>query len=80
MAATRNETIEIMKGIGITLVIIGHMQDFFELHKFIFIFHMPLFFIFAGYFFSSRGGEKVWQRMYVGFLYLISRYFFVANL
>ena len=46
-----------MKGIGITLVIIGHMQDFFELHKFIFIFHMPLFFIFAGYFFSSRGGE-----------------------
>ena len=43
MAVTRNETIDIMKGIGIILVIIGHMQDSFCIHKFIFSFHMPLF-------------------------------------
>lgn len=58
MAVTRNETIDIMKGIGITLVIIGHMSDFFYLHKFIYSFHMPLFFILAGYFFSPREGVK----------------------
>lgn len=58
MAVTRNDTIDIMKGIGITLVIIGHMQDSFCLHKFIFSFHMPLFFILAGYFFSPREGVK----------------------
>lgn len=78
MTATRNETIDIMKGIGITLVIIGHMQDLFCLHKFIFSFHMPLFFILAGYFFSPQ--ERVKEGLVKDARRLLVPYFFVIFL
>lgn len=40
--------IEILKGIGITAVVAGHVYDG-EIHRNIYIFHMPLFFFISGY-------------------------------
>ena len=54
MAVTRNTTISIAKGIAIILMVVAHAEAPGWLCKFIFEFHMPLFFITAGYFFSTR--------------------------
>lgn len=50
----RNRTFDIMKGIGILSVILGHMDVAPFWRTFIFSFHMPLFFILAGYFYRSH--------------------------
>ncbi len=48
---TRNPVFDVMKGIGIILMLIGHIAGIPGwLRTFIFSFHMPLFFILAGYF------------------------------
>lgn len=47
----RDITFDIMKGIGILLMLIGHWPGCPHwLHQFIYSFHMPLFFLVAGYF------------------------------
>ena len=51
---TRDTTISIAKGIAIILMVIAHAEAPGWLCRFIFEFHMPLFFITAGYFFSLR--------------------------
>ena len=48
----RNTTISIAKGIAIILMVVAHAEAPGWLCKFIFEFHMPLFFMTAGYFFS----------------------------
>ena len=50
----RDTTISICKGIAIILMVIAHAEAPGWLCKFIFEFHMPLFFITAGYFFSLK--------------------------
>jgi fucose 4-O-acetylase-like acetyltransferase len=50
----RDTTISIAKGIAIILMVVAHAEAPGWLCKFIFEFHMPLFFITAGYFFSTR--------------------------
>ena len=50
----RNTVISICKGIAIILMVIAHAEAPAWLCKFIFEFHMPLFFITAGYFFSVK--------------------------
>lgn len=50
---TRNDTITIAKGIGIILVVISHSGLPLPLNRFIFVFHMPLFFLVAGYCFKT---------------------------
>ena len=50
----RNTTISIAKGIAIILMVVAHAEAPGWLCKFIFEFHMPLFFITAGYFFSLK--------------------------
>lgn len=52
MVKERNHAIDIMKGIAILCVILGHIEAIPEVGKgIIFSFHMPLFFIIAGYFY-----------------------------
>lgn len=46
----RNLTIDYMKAIGIILMVIGHMSIGPFFRQFIFSFHVPLFFLVAGYF------------------------------
>lgn len=50
----RNRAFDIMKGVGILSVILGHMDIESYWRNVIYSFHMPLFFILAGYFFRSR--------------------------
>lgn len=55
MTKTRDNTIDIVKAVGIILMVIGHFSGlplWFE--KWIFSFHMPLFFVFSGYFFKEK--------------------------
>lgn len=49
----RNPTFDIVKGIGIVLMLLGHMGLPLWIWKFIFSFHMPLFLIVSGYFAKS---------------------------
>lgn len=44
----RDITIDIMKGIGIFLVVLGHVLEQDLTNKFIYSFHMPLFFFISG--------------------------------
>lgn len=53
MAQTRDNTFDIMKGIGILLVLLGHVWELQYIDKIIYSFHMPLFFLIAGYFSHS---------------------------
>ncbi len=64
---TRNEAIDILKGIGIILVLTAHSLEGF-VSKFAYTFHMPLFFIVTGLFISeyvrTEDGDFVgWWRL-----------------
>lgn len=48
-----NSTISVCKGIGIILMVIGYSGCPKLLHDFIYLFHMPLFFIITGYLFKE---------------------------
>jgi len=53
MKEARNSSLDIAKGIGIILVVIGHLHEApLLLVKFIYSFHMPLFFILSGYIYN----------------------------
>ena len=57
MSSKRIEYIDIAKGIGILLVALAHADvSLFSpyLHRFIYSFHMPLFFFLSGYFFNPE--------------------------
>lgn len=52
----RIDYFDIAKGIGILLMIIGHMdlKKYPLINHFIYSFHMPLFFVISGYFFKVK--------------------------
>ena len=50
----RNTIISISKAIAIILMVIGHAESPDVLHRFLYEFHMPLFFAASGYFFSVK--------------------------
>lgn len=52
----RNDVADIMKGIGILSIIVGHLTDFWR--GALFSFHVPLFFMIAGYFFKEKPTRK----------------------
>lgn len=54
MNRNRIEWIDIARGIAILLVIIGHSIIGLEINRFIFSFHIPLFFILSGYLFRRK--------------------------
>lgn len=61
--------IDIAKGIGIVLMIIGHcgIDNHPYIKNIIYCFHMPLFFIISGYFFKVRENKEciknIWNRL-----------------
>lgn len=70
----RIDAFDIMKGITILLMIVGHTTgQFASLRNFIFSFHMPLFFVIAGYFFRPlplwAAVRKNFRRLYVPYLF-----------
>ena len=54
MTRQRFHYADIMKGIGIILVLMGHIQRIESLGNWIYAFHMPLFFFISGMFFHNR--------------------------
>ena len=50
----RIQWIDIAKGIGIILVIIGHVSINANINDFIYSFHMPLFFIISGFLYKPK--------------------------
>lgn len=56
-----NNVISIAKGIAIILMVIGHAEAPELLTNFIYTFHMPLFFITAGYFFKRKYLDSPWE-------------------
>ncbi len=67
--------IDIAKGFTMLLVILGHNDIPSECNKFIFSFHMPLFFILSGFFLKSDGWETVLKK---GWLQLLRPYLFTC--
>ena len=53
----RDATFDIMKSVGIIAMIIGHLSIPDECRKFIFIWHMPLFFIVSGFFYKPSDSK-----------------------
>lgn len=50
----RLDYMDVVKGFTILLVILGHSSIPDLLHRFIFSFHMPIFFLISGYFFNVK--------------------------
>ena len=57
----RDTVMSIVKGIAIILMVAGHAEGGDMLVRFIYLFHMPVFFIAAGYFFSSSSLDDPWR-------------------
>lgn len=74
MEKMRDATFDMLKGIGILLVIIGH-TFMKEIGPYIQAFHMPLFFMVAGYFFKYKAPKNLFTR---DFRRLIVPYLFVV--
>lgn len=51
---TRNKTIDISRGIAIILMVIGHSGCNEYVRKFIYLFHMAVFFMISGYLFTPK--------------------------
>ena len=56
----RNTNLSICKGIAIILMCAGHTECNDMIINFIYLFHMPLFFIAAGYFFNKKYEQDPW--------------------
>lgn len=59
--AQRNSVISIIKGLAIILMVVGHAEAPELITNFIYTFHMPVFFICAGYFFSRKYVSDPWS-------------------
>ena len=57
----RNSVLDICKGVAIILMVIGHCETPQWLVSFLYLFHMPIFFMAAGYFFSRRSLADPWS-------------------
>lgn len=55
----RDATFDVMKGIAILAMVVGHCPIPKLLEQFIFVWHMPLFFLVSGYFYKQKS-EKVY--------------------
>lgn len=58
---SRNIVLSVVKGIAIILMVVGHAEAPDFLTRWIYTFHMPVFFIAAGYFFSRRYLDDPWS-------------------
>ena len=54
---SKNELIDIAKGIGIILVVAGHCMEFPK--NYIYLFHMPLFFFLSGYCYKEKYNQNL---------------------
>lgn len=80
----RNVSIDIAKGIGIILMVVGHSSVPDYIRHYIYIYHMPLFFIVAGYLFNYekwkgkifKFSKKKAERLIIPYLFMSIFIFF----
>ncbi len=53
----RNRTLDLLRGFGIVLMVLGHYVHFDFFKTWLYAFHMPLFFVVSGIFFPARETE-----------------------
>ena len=53
----RDVTIDIIKGLGIVFMVLGH--SYFPFQKFIYLFHMAIFFIASGYLYNEKYSDNI---------------------
>lgn len=81
MKLEKIELIDTIKGVGILLVLLGHTSRLpIFLIKYIYSFHMPLFFIISGYLFNSEKNKVITSKAYINKRYerLIIPYFLMS--
>lgn len=80
MEKQRNLYLDIAKGIGIILVVLGHMQQFFSyegrMTQIIYSVHLPLFLIIGGYLMAVKETETASEFVTKKFYRLIQPYFY----
>ena len=76
----RDQTFDYMKGIGIIAMIIGHSIVPLFVGRFIFAWHMPLFFIISGYFYKRVDNKTMFIKNWNGLLipYIITSLLLVS--
>ena len=62
----RNDVIDIMRAVGIILVVLGHSCSNYYLLRLIYLFHLPLFFVISGYLYNVNNSQKPWE--YIGIM------------
>lgn len=87
MAANRILSIDIARGLGIMLVVLGHQIDYFGadlpgVYRYIYLFHVPLFFFLSGMFFREQESfwncfKKKFSRLFVPYLLANILFFFI---
>ena len=77
MIEGRENTFDIMKGVGIVLMVIGHCAIPHLFRNVIFSFHMPLFFMISGFFFKPK---PVVRQLKIDFKRLVIPYLFICLL
>lgn len=77
----RENYIDVIKGIGIILVIVGHSEVSVNVRKIIYEFHMPLFFLLAGYVFQYEkwSSRSIREFCKVKWKAYINKYFIFAT-
>lgn len=64
----RDQTIDIMKGIAILAMIAGHCFIPLALYEFIYLWHMPLFFVVSGFFYRMKSFEELLASTWKGLI------------
>lgn len=57
----KDVSMSVVKGVAIILMVLGHAEAPSFVTNFIYLFHMPVFFMAAGYFFAERYLDQPWQ-------------------
>lgn len=57
----RNKVLDIIRAFGIILVVLGHCTSNLLLKRFIYIFHLPLFFLLSGYLYNEKSSKEPWS-------------------
>jgi acyltransferase len=76
----RIEWVDVSKGIGIILVVLGHIYLTGQGHKYIYSFHMPLFFFLSGYTFNLGKFKDIRQLLVKKFNSILIPYFWFSIL
>lgn len=66
----RNIKIDVLKGLGMLIVVFGHMQLDPRLYALIFSFHMPLFFVISGILFKKTSIRKLFFSLVIPYVSL----------